>query len=98
LYLNDNANQPIPSFDNLGTTFPMNDHFQTNNVELEDEKLQILAEPKALYRERYYCETDPKKKRAHRYIRTEDGSNYEHPTVKVFINYFIFLYFNFIFI
>jgi hypothetical protein len=90
--LNNNEYQPTPTFDTLGTTFPMNDHFQTNNFELEDEKLQILAQPKAFYRERYSCEIDPTKKRAHRYIRSEDGSNYEHPTIKVFINYFIILF------
>lgn len=66
-----------------------------NNIPsgLEDEKLRIIAEPKAFYRERYSCETDPTKNRAQRYIRTEDNNNqYEYPTVKVFRIYFIFLH------
>jgi hypothetical protein len=48
------------------------------------EKLQILAQPKALYRERYCSETDPSKHRAQRFIRAEDdNSKYEYPTIQV---------------
>ena len=51
----------------------------------------MIAEPKALYRERYSCETDPNKNRAQRYIRTEDGNlEYEYPTVQVLNNSFLF--------
>ena len=50
----------------------------------EDEKLHVITEPKASYRERYSCETDPKKNRAQRYIRAEMNNNkHEYPTVKV---------------
>ena len=55
------------------------------------EKLQILAQPKAFYRERYCSETDPKKNRAQRFIRSEDDNNtHEYPTVHVSdqLNYF----------
>jgi len=103
---NGNEYQVNSSFDNLGTTLPTNDHLETvlinnnsenslsdiNNFPLDD-KLTIIAEPKEFYRERYYCETDRKKNRAQRYIRTEDGSKYEHPTIEVciiYLNFFIF--------
>ncbi|CAF4529923.1 unnamed protein product [Rotaria sp. Silwood1] len=50
----------------------------------EEEKLLILAEPKAFYRDRYYCETDKTKNRAQRFIRAEDNQlKYEYPTVKI---------------
>ena len=46
--------------------------------------LKMLAEPKAKYRERYESEIDPRKNRAHRFIRTEDDNQkYEYPTVGV---------------
>ncbi len=102
----DKEYQVNSSFDNLGTTLPTNNHLETvfinnnsgnslsdiNNFPLDD-KLMIIAEPKEFYRERYSCETDPKKNRAQRYIRTEDGSKYEHPTIEVciiYLNCFIF--------
>ncbi len=49
------------------------------------EKLQIIAQPKALYRERYFSEIDPNKHRAQRFIRAEndDTSKHEYPTVQV---------------
>ncbi|CAF4813233.1 unnamed protein product, partial [Rotaria socialis] len=54
------------------------------SLELEDEKLHILAQPKLFYRDRYPCETDPEKNRAQRYIRAEDDkTSYEYPTVKI---------------
>jgi hypothetical protein len=50
----------------------------------DNDELCIIAEPKAFYRERYSSEIDPGKKRAQRFIRTEDDNkNYEYPTVKV---------------
>ncbi|CAF4638186.1 unnamed protein product, partial [Rotaria sp. Silwood2] len=53
-------------------------------LEPEDEKLLIIAEPKAFYRDRYSCEVDPTKSRAQRFIRAEDNQlKYEYPTVKV---------------
>ncbi|CAF2241671.1 unnamed protein product [Rotaria magnacalcarata] len=98
-----NKCQSSNSHDNLGTTLPSNNNFQsilmkTNylrsplhtditidaSLEPEDEKLRILAQPKSFYRDRYPCETDPKKNRAQRYIRAEDGkTNYEYPTVEI---------------
>ncbi|CAF2888304.1 unnamed protein product [Rotaria sp. Silwood2] len=60
--------QPAPSFE----------------LRPEDEKLLILAEPKAFYRDRYSCEVDPTKSRAQRFIRAEDNQlKYEYPTVKI---------------
>lgn len=48
------------------------------------EKLRILAQPKAFYRERYCSETDPTKHRAQRFIRADDEtSKHEYPTVQV---------------
>jgi hypothetical protein len=48
------------------------------------ERLRIVAEPKAFYRERYCSETDPAKHRAQRFIRADDEtSKYEYPTVDV---------------
>lgn len=49
-----------------------------------NEKLRIVAQPKAFYRERYCSETDPSKHRAQRFIRSDDEtSKYEYPTVHV---------------
>lgn len=82
-----------PSLDVLGTTVPSDDSLEIILMDpnpetlpsntIEDDSLTIIASPRKLYRERYQCETDPNKNRAHRYIRTEDGCKYEHPTVKV---------------
>jgi hypothetical protein len=48
------------------------------------DKIHIIAQPKALYRERYCSETDPNKHRAQRFIRADDGTNkHEYPTVQV---------------
>ena len=48
------------------------------------EKLRIIAQPKAFYRERYCSETDPSKNRAQRFIRADDErSKHEYPTVQV---------------
>lgn len=52
----------------------------------QNERIQILAQPKALYRGRYPCEIDPKKKRAQRFIRAEkNDQNLIYPTIKVYI-------------
>ncbi|CAF1578302.1 unnamed protein product [Adineta ricciae] len=49
-----------------------------------NEKLRILAQPKAFYRERYCSETDPSKNRAQRFIRADDDSSrYEYPTIQI---------------
>jgi hypothetical protein len=98
-YNSDGSNQQLnhPTFDDLGTTLPTNDHLETifNNYsgyplsdtsssEFEDEKLMILAEPRVFFRGRYGSEVDSKKHRAQRYIRTEEGTpKYDHPTIKV---------------
>ncbi|CAF4036526.1 unnamed protein product [Rotaria sp. Silwood1] len=48
----------------------------------EDEKLLIIAQPKAFYRERYACEFGPEK--AQRYIRADDNElKYDYPTVEI---------------
>jgi hypothetical protein len=108
--LDENAFELTSSLDGLGTTFPNNDDFESilinsdsgslldlisnTSLGIDDEKLRIIAEPKAYYRERYSCETDPKKNRAQRYIRAqEDNSKYEYPTVKVLNNSFLIFYF-----
>jgi len=105
-YSDGNGHQLNPSFSNLGTTLPTNDHFEptlinysgyplsdTSSSEFEDDKLVILAEPREFFRGRYPSEVNPTKNRAQRYIRTEDGTQkYDHPTIKV--SYF----FNFIFL
>jgi hypothetical protein len=111
--LNGNDFEVNSTIDYIGTTLPNNDHFDgtlvnsdsrsltdfisNTSLGFDDEKLRIIAEPKAFYRERYSCETDPKKNRAQRYIRTEDGNTqYEYPTVKVFnIHCILFSYLSF---
>ncbi|CAF1104309.1 unnamed protein product [Rotaria sp. Silwood1] len=48
------------------------------------EKLRIIAQPKAFYRERYCSETDPSKHRAQRFIRADDDiGKHEYPTVQI---------------
>jgi hypothetical protein len=87
-------------FGDLGTTLPNNDFntnddphclllssadlIYNSSLKHDDGKLHILAEPRASYRERYPCEIDPTKKRAQRFIRSEEhNSKYEYPTIKV---------------
>jgi hypothetical protein len=99
-YNSDGSNHQLNtrSYDDLGTTLPTNDHFEivlnnsysgyalsdASSLELEDERLKILAEPRAFFRGRYESEVDTKKNRAQRYIRTEEGTpKYDHPTIKV---------------
>lgn len=103
-----NEYQLVPLLNNLGTTLPTDGSSETilinnnpgnllsdtNSSEFEEDKLQILGQPKAFYRERYPCEIDPKKKRAQRYIRTEDGNKFEHPTIKVLIIYLLFCFYS----
>ncbi len=87
---NDDFKETLIDVDS-GFFLPVNDIIYDRPLEIEDEKLRIIAQPKALYRERYSCEIDPNKHRAQRYIRTEDNnSKYEYPTVKVSYIYFIF--------
>jgi hypothetical protein len=92
---NDDFKETLIDVDS-GFFLPVNDIIYDRPLEIEDEKLRIIAQPKALYRERYSCEIDPNKHRAQRYIRTEDNnSKYEYPTVKVLRIYFIFSYLSF---
>ncbi|CAF1188012.1 unnamed protein product [Adineta ricciae] len=48
----------------------------------DDDKLRIIAQPKSRYRERYHCETDSNRNRAHRFIRTGNKNGFEYPTVQ----------------
>lgn len=85
-------------FDDLGTSSPTNDYQEVTHMnngsthplsnasssDFDEEKLVLLAEPRAFFRARYESEVDRIKNRAQRYIRTEDGTRkYDHPTVKV---------------
>ncbi|CAF1417055.1 unnamed protein product [Adineta steineri] len=46
-------------------------------------QLQIIAQPKALYRERYGTEKNKSGNRVQRYIRAEDNQlNLEYPTIE----------------
>ena len=61
--------------------------FATNTIppvtSIENEKLQIIAEPNGFYRARYPCEI-----RNNRFIQAEENSRrLEYPTIKVFIFY-----------
>ena len=48
------------------------------------QELQIIAQPKALYRDRYESELDKSKNRAQRYILAEDNQyKLEYPTIEV---------------
>ncbi len=75
------VSQVDPLFDILCAS-PTEIPFNAN----QNEKLQIIAQPKAKYRPRYASEVDKEKLRAHRYIRTENEENqYDYPTIKVSI-------------
>lgn len=46
--------------------------------------LNIIAQPKAVYRERYICETDRRRNRAQRFVRAEDNEyQLVYPTIEV---------------
>ncbi|CAF1403130.1 unnamed protein product [Adineta steineri] len=48
-----------------------------------NEQLRIIAQPKALYRERYGSEHFKTGNRVQRYIRAEDNQlNFEYPTIE----------------
>lgn len=51
----------------------------------ETEQLRIIAEPKAVYRERYKSEQDINGNRVKRYIRAECANQFqlEYPTIEV---------------
>ncbi|CAF4562196.1 unnamed protein product [Rotaria sp. Silwood1] len=73
-----------PFDDNLGDTLPPSDDYLKETLinRPEDEKLLIIAQPKAFYRERYACEFGPEK--AQRYIRADDNElKYDYPTVEI---------------
>jgi hypothetical protein len=70
--------------DNFGLGFMENQTVDFSLMPQSSEKLRILAQPKAFYRERYCSETDPMKHRAQRFIRADDDtSKHEYPTVQV---------------
>ncbi|CAF4973702.1 unnamed protein product [Rotaria sp. Silwood1] len=46
--------------------------------------IRIIAEPKALHRERYQCEIDPNRNQAMRFIRADTNLNHlEYPTIEI---------------
>ena len=55
------------------------------NQHVTMEQLQNIAQPKAMYRERYSSETDETRNRQPRFIRAEDGhpEQLQYPTVEV---------------
>jgi hypothetical protein len=70
--------------DNYGLGYIENQTIDFSSMSQSSEKLRILAQPKAFYRERYCSETDPTKHRAQRFIRADDEtSKHEYPTVQV---------------
>ncbi len=74
-------------FSNKGNIYPI----EVIPNESQNQKLQILAQPKASYRARYASEIDKEKNLAKRFIRAENNAEaYEYPTIKVSI----FLYIN----
>jgi hypothetical protein len=75
---------PKSSIDDPGLNFTENETINFSLMTQPTEKLRIIAQPKALYRERYCSETDPNKNRAQRFIRADDDNNkHEYPTVQV---------------
>ncbi len=73
-----------PSIDNVGVNFNENEIIDFSSMTQLIEKLRIIEEPRAFYRERYCSETDPSKHRAQRFIRAhDDTSQYEYPTIQV---------------
>jgi hypothetical protein len=70
--------------DDFGFNFTENETIDVSSMAEPTDKIHIIAQPKALYRERYCSETDPNKHRAQRFIRADDGTNkHEYPTVQV---------------
>ncbi|CAF3920202.1 unnamed protein product [Rotaria sordida] len=68
----------------LGTNFNKNEMIDFSLMTQPSEKLRVIAQPKAFYRERYCSETDPSKNRAQRFIRAEDDiGQHEYPTVEI---------------
>lgn len=75
---------PILSLDDFGVNFLEDEKINFSSMIQPTEKLHILAQPKAFYRERYCSETDPSKHRAQRFIRSDDDlSKHEYPTIQV---------------
>lgn len=65
-------------------THPKNESVDIRITGQTSEKIRIIAQPKAFYRERYCSETDPTKNRAQRFIRAEeDNGKHEYPTIEV---------------
>lgn len=73
-----------------GLTHPKNESVDIRITGQTSEKIRIIAQPKAFYRERYCSETDPTKNRAQRFIRAEeDNGKHEYPTIEVWsYNYY----------
>ena len=83
-YSSPSHNASDSSSDALDFNFIEHQTIDFSSVTQPMEKLRILAQPKALYRERYCSETDPSKNRAQRFIRADDErSRHEYPTVQV---------------
>ena len=86
---NSSPTQSIPyspnlSIDDFGLNFTEQETIDFSSVTEPTDKLQIISQPKAFYRERYCSETDPNKHRAQRFIRSDDDSGkFEYPTVQV---------------
>lgn len=54
--------------------------------------LVIIAEPKELFRERYYCEVDRSRNKSQRFIRARPNlDNHTYPTIQVITEKFSFL-------
>ncbi len=65
---------------------PVNDIIYDRPLEIEDEKLRIIAQPKPCYRGRYVTEVNKTKGRPNRFIRADQkDKKYIYPTIKVFI-------------
>ena len=91
-FLQNYLGDTYPQQDSLDTLLSYNSQeilLSDNNTppnqsdEADDDKLRIVAQPKSRYRERYHCETDSNRNRAHRFIRTGNKNGFEYPTVQV---------------
>lgn len=55
--------------------------------------IKILAQPQTSYRERYYSELDPKRKRPNRFIRANrNDGNFDYPTIEVKMIFCLFYF------
>lgn len=80
-YINQPSSAPPGQVSN---EWPSDDIVKSPPVILPNQQIQIIAQPRTSYRERYGSEICPEKNRAQRFIRTEDGNKtHEYPTIKV---------------